>query len=135
MSAKAAIVVLLFVAMDVAVISAIIYTAVRTYWSPIADRFPPRPVAEDAIHKRFQSFGAVILNLTWCIHVAADGDYLHLSPALSARLIGIRPASIPWEAIEPVRPSRPGRRIRRAVVAGITLDMPRWCLELVAPRE
>lgn len=133
MSGPVTFVVLLFIAVDVFIAVAITHTAVRTYWSPIADRYPPRDIAPDAILREFQSFGAVILSLSWCIHTAADERFLHLRPALLARLIGIRSASIPWDQIAPVRPARPGRRPRRGVVAGITLDMPRWCLELAAP--
>jgi len=132
MGGRLAIVVVILIVMELMVVSAVIYAAVRAYWSPIADRFPPREPASDAVRRHFQSFGAVLLNLGWCIHVAADDRYLHLRPARFARLIGIRPASIPWEAITP-DPSDRRRRVRRANVGGHSIEGPRWCIDLAAP--
>lgn len=127
-------VMLMIVAAELAVVIALLPAVIAAYWTPIADRYPPRTIADGARHVRFQSFNAAFLSLAWCIHVAADETHLHLRPILPARLLGLREASIPWPGIEAdLTDTR--RRTRRACIAGHHLDMPRWCLELATPRR
>lgn len=122
---------LALVAVELAVVLAVLPTAVATWWSPIAERYPARDVGPDATRRRYQSFRSAILSLSWCFHVAADQRYLHLSPTFLARLMGVRGASIPWQGID-IDPADARRRTRRAFVADQQLDAPRWCLDRAA---
>lgn len=133
MDGPANMVVAFIILCDLALAGLIITTAVRACWTPIVEAFPPRDIAPGAVRRNFQSFGAGLLNLTWCIHTAADARFLHLRPCLFARLLGLRDTSIPWEHVHLDAHDRRRRR-RRVSIAGHSLDGPRWALELADPR-
>lgn len=116
--------------MDAMVISAIA-SASRAAWRPLAEAFPPRMPAADAVVKRRQSFRLNWFNFGGCIHVAVDAGHLHLTPAAIARWFGARATSIPWDQIRIVKS---GRKWIDAKVLTITLRGPAWCLSLVEPR-
>lgn len=140
MSGQLSLLIAMLVGVELFVVAAIVYASVNAYWTPLAERFPPREIAPGAVRRNFQSFGATILNLGWCIHVAADEECMHLRPALFARMIGVRPASIPWTEITPLATQKPwwaggSGRLGRAIIAGHTIEMPRWCIDLAEPPQ
>ncbi len=100
-------------------------------WKPMVAAHPPREPAEDAVRRRFQSFGLGIVNMGFSIHVAADEQYLHLTPVLPLRLFGAMPCSIAWSALEPVRRGNRPVRAARLRPGGYLLSGPKWCMELV----
>lgn len=109
-------------------IAVIASAAFRLLWNPMLSAFPARPPAPDAVRRRFQSFGLGIVNMGLSIHAAVDDDALHLTPLAVWRWLGAQPASIPWDAMEPVGTS--GRVVR---VNGHRLDGPKWCMSLARP--
>ncbi|MEE3002019.1 MAG: hypothetical protein VX908_04895 [Planctomycetota bacterium] len=103
-------------------------SALRALWNPLAKAFPAREPAPDAVSKSFQSFSYGIVNLGFSIHVSADSDALHLTPIRFMQWFGALPASVPWDAMEPVKKSRHKVRVNGQVLQG-----PKWCMELAAP--
>lgn len=101
---------------------------VRTGWGTWHGAFPAREPAPGAVRRGFQSFSVGLVNLGLCVHVAVDEEFLHLSPALLARGLGLRAVSIPWSAIE-MKGTFPIRQ-RRATIHGVTVFGPAWCLDL-----
>lgn len=118
-----------FVAVDIAVIGAI-FSLVSAQLRELAAKFPPRPARPDAVWRRYQSFRFGMSNFGKCIHVGVDEECLHLVPATLARWFGARPMSIPWDAITPG--ARMGAMLR-ATIAGTEILGPAWCLELARP--
>lgn len=112
-------------------IAAIASAAFRLLWNPMLAAYPPRPPTEDAIKRRYQSFGMGIVNMGGSIHVAADADYLHMTPLWLWRILGARSASIPWSAMRPVGPI--GRYGRTVMVGTHRLVGPNWCMSLASP--
>jgi hypothetical protein len=107
----------------------ILWAIVHFGWAPIAEKFPARAPAAEAVTRRFQSFRIGFLNLGFSIHVTADEHHLHLEPAAYLRLAKARTVSVPWEAINVEKRSRSGRWIT------VTIDKwkimgPAWCLQL-----
>lgn len=94
-------------------------------WRPLASRFPPVPPSPGAVRRNFQTFSVDLINLGFCIHVAADETHLHMFPAFVARFFRITPVSIPWDEM------RPGSMGRMKVGAN-SIYMPRWCRDLAA---
>ncbi len=109
----------------------IIWAAMKFGWGPLAADFPPRPVHDQAVRKKFQSFRLGLLNLGWSVHVAVDEGHLHLEPAAWMRTFGAKAASIPWERIEVVKHGRGAWMTAR--IGPHTLAGPAWCLELAEP--
>ena len=103
---------------------------ISSMWNPIMRQWSPREPAENAVRRNFQSFSLGLLNLGLSIHVAADDAYLHLQPARFIRWMGAVPASIPWNAMEPMA----GRKGTAVKLGPHTMIGPRWCMELVSPR-
>lgn len=109
-------------------IVAIAAAAFHFIWRPVLAAYPAREPAPGAVRRRFQSFGLGIMNLAGSIHAAVDDEYLHLVPLWIFRILGARPASIPWSALTPV-----GRTGRVARLGACRIDGPEWCMKLVAP--
>ncbi len=105
--------------------------AFKLLWQPMVAAHPPVEPAEDAVRRRFQSFGLGIVNMGFSIHVAADEKFLHLTPILPLRFFGAVPCSIPWSALEPIRRGTRPVRSARLRPGRYTLTGPRWCMELV----
>ncbi len=124
-------VVAIAVALELVVFTAVFY-GLRLAWQSAVGRFPRRAPAPDAVSRRFQSFRLGLFNLGGCIHASADEAHLHLEPVGLLRRIGLRPASVPWDAIKVVRRSRSGRwaSVR---IGSHTLQGPAWCLDLADP--
>ena len=106
----------------------IIGTALRGLWNPVSSKYPGREPAPDAVRRSFQSFSYGMLNLGFSIHVAADDEYLHLTPLKFFLWFGAVPASIPWSVMQPIAGS--SRKVR---LDGQTLQGPKWCMELAHP--
>ena len=117
------------VVLDVVVVFGIVVPAiVRGSWGALAVRFPAVEAGPGAVRREFQSFKFGLLNLGWSVHVEVDDAYLHLRPALMARLMGCRAMSVPWEEVRAT-----GARFlgNRSVMIGQTrVSGPAWCLDL-----
>ena len=124
--------IVLFVVIDLLVAFSLIAGSLKLLWNPLHSAYPPRTPADDAIRKELQSFRIGLLNLSYCIHTAVDGNHLHLTPATLVRWLGAKPTSIPWDAIEVLKRSRFGQsmivRVGKRRIAG-----PAWCLGLAEP--
>jgi hypothetical protein len=108
----------------------VVRTLIRAAWDSLADRFPPRSVAADAIRRNFQTFAIDWVNLGHCVHAAADRAHLHLLPARFLRWFGCRPISIPWGEVA-IQKRR--RSVVTAKIGGATVKGPAWCLSLADP--
>lgn len=108
--------------------------AVRRGWSRLAERYPARPAAGDAVTRSGQSFRVGLMPFIRGVHVTVDDDHLHLSPARPFAMLGALPISLPWDQVLPTDAS-PRRGAIRATVDEIDLVGPTWCLELADPRE
>jgi hypothetical protein len=109
----------------------ILFTIVHRGWGPLPRAYPARTPDDDAVRRSYQSFRLGLMNLGYCIHVAADEKYLHLVPIKPLRILGGRTASIPWDAIRIENRSRRGKWITTRVGTH-TLRGPSWCLELAS---
>lgn len=130
---QVALVISLFLTVDAVVVWALLRGAAAG-WNRLAQAHPPVAAAEPSETRRFQSFALGIFNLGYCIHVTADPDRLHLTPVRPLRLLGMRPMSLPWNALE-LRP--PGwrkswrtARVRPSAGSGLDLHGPAWCMGL-----
>lgn len=121
------------IAFDLLVIALILRTVAGTAWNPIAKEFPPVEPGPDARARRFQSFSLGLLNLGFCIHTAADADYLHLTPIAPLRKLGMRPLSLPRRVIHTVKPGALPHRRRIALGRGREIAGPAWCLDPAEP--
>lgn len=121
-------VIMAVVVADLIFVPLVISVLVRGGWNPIAERFPSREPNGDAVTKHFQSYKVGLLNLGFMVHTSVDDMCLHLRPAWFGRRIGMKGASVPWEAIDPVR--RRGRRYAEVKIGNHTVFGPRWALEL-----
>lgn len=117
------------IAFDVVVIAVIIRAAAQAAWNPIARDYPPVEPGPDARARRFQSFSLGMLNLGFCIHAAADADYLHLTPIAPLRRLGMRPLSLPRRVIHTVKPGALPHRRRIALGRGREIAGPAWCID------
>lgn len=88
-----------------------------------SEKYPAVEPSPGAIRRNFQSCSVEFVNLGFSMHLIADEDYLHARPTLLARIFGIRPTSIPWQAIQTGRFG--GLRID-----SYTIRIPRWCRDL-----
>lgn len=103
-------------------------------WNPLAERFPHRNPAQDAVRKDFQSLSVGLFNLGWMIHVIVDDEYLHLEPSAICRWIGLKSTSVPWDEVRPVRRSATGwwATVR---IGNTTMRGPAWCFSLAGMPE
>lgn len=124
--------VVLFVGMMGVVFGLILPALVRASWGRWHQVFPAGPPAPGAVTKRCQSFSVGLLNLGYGVHVSVDQEHLHLTPTLLCRGFGLRPVSVPWDAVQVVGAFPFGRR--RALIAGVKVIGPAWCLDVAAGR-
>lgn len=127
-----ALVVVAIALFDVLVVAVLLPMIVRAQYGAIPNAHPPIDPAPDAVRRGFQSFSFGVLNLGLGVHVLADARHLHLRPARVPRLIGMRPASVPWEAIT-LRPPGVWSGRRSARIAGCEVKGPAWCMNLAEP--
>lgn len=121
-------VVVIVVLADLVFVPLVLYALVRGAWSPLVERYPAREPAADAVEKQFQSYKIGLFNLGFMIHTAVDDACLHLRPAKLGRMLGMKPVSIPWEEITPIR--RRGKNYAEVKIGTDTMLGPRWALEL-----
>ena len=100
-------------------------------WTPIARQYPPQPLADDAITRRFQSFKLGIINLGWSIHASIDSRYLHLRPVTFLRWFGAIPMSIGWGDLSKLHAG--GTSVY--LTGGHRLVGPAWCFEMLKARK
>lgn len=113
---------------DLVVVPLLVWAMVNAQWTPLVARYPARPISPDAVRRDFQSYRIGLLNLGGMLHTAVDDAHLHLLPAAFGRLCRMRPVSVPWEAIEPVR--RRGNRHAEVKFGTETVVGPSWALGL-----
>lgn len=124
-----ALLVALVLAVDAVVVWVIVRGAVGG-WNKLAAEHAPTVPIEPSETRRFQSFALGLINLGFCIHVTADPERLHLTPVLPMRVLGLRPLSLPWSAIE-LKPAGRRKRWRTARLGpGLDLHGPAWALGL-----
>lgn len=116
------------IVVSIAVVLVVVPMIVRRTWGRWVPAFVPQPHEDGAVTRRYQSFNVGLLNLGHGVHVTVDSRFLHLRPSMFTSVFGIRPVSIPWEAIR-VDGTFPFKR-RNAMIAGVPLIGPAWCLEM-----
>jgi hypothetical protein len=111
----------------------VIALAMRLIWTPVARRHPARPILDGAVRQSFQSvsFGP-FRRLNSCMIITADDAGLHLEPMPPFAWLGSGRASIPWNQLEELRPSRLGGTMT-ARVNGRAITGPAWAMQLAAP--
>jgi hypothetical protein len=87
------------VCIDALIVGAILHTAGQSL-RELSAAFPQQPTLEGTPTCSFQSVSIGLINLGGCVHIAIDGNSLHLSPTWFARRLGMKPASIPHACIK-----------------------------------
>ncbi|MEE2906402.1 MAG: hypothetical protein VX527_01070 [Planctomycetota bacterium] len=105
----------------------IILAVFHGLWRPVARNYPEQEHGEDAITRKFQSFGLGIVNMGFSIHATVDASYLHIRPVTWLRVLGASPMSIPWDAMKPKGAT--GRVV--SLTDGPRLEGPKWCFTLL----
>jgi hypothetical protein len=123
--------VLIFAAVDAAVIPLVIRAVIVSTWGDLEKRFPGRPPAPDAVVREFQSLRIGSTNYGGCVHLGVDAGCPHLLPARFVRWFGAGPISVPWERIYGVRPARRGPMMTLSI-GETALAAPRWAIEPAA---
>lgn len=121
------------VSVDLMVVGALLNLC-ATQLRQLAAAFPATTPLPDAVRRNFQSFSLGLMNLGFSIHVAADAQFLHLTPVKFLRALGAPAMSIPWDAIKLEPTTRPGRATRKAMVQSTRIAGPAWCMELAGER-
>lgn len=117
-----------FVVTDIMVVGALFHTLSQNL-REFSTKFPAVEPLPNAERRRFQSFKFGFTSLGGSVHVAVDERHLHLTPTRAARWLGMRPLSVPWEAITIVGKATIGSSLR-AKIAGEDVLGPAWCLSL-----
>jgi len=127
-----AILVTVFVIMDLVIIGAVLYAAGRSSGlGELAQRNPSRPPLPGAVRREFQGLAAGMIKLGGCFHITVDETHLHIDPSWFARrLVRMKPMSVPWERVVLAKDDRGTGRWARALVDGVDIRAPRWCLDL-----
>ncbi|MCC7388000.1 MAG: hypothetical protein IT431_04445 [Phycisphaerales bacterium] len=128
MGSSVVLIVALVILADLVIVPLIVMAVVSGTWSPLADRYPAQALGADAVRRDFQSYKVGIMNLGFSIHTAVDERHLHLLPAMLGRWMRMRPVSVPWEAVEPVR--RRGAKYAEVRIGKETVVGPAWALGL-----
>ncbi len=113
-------------------LAALIWVIFKIGWSPLIRRYPACEPAPEAVRKSYQSFSVGLINLGLSVHVAADDQYLHLTPLLVLRWLGAGPISVPWSSIT----IKKRGKVTKTVTASFdstTVCGPAWCLDLADP--
>ena len=94
-------------------------------WRPMFAEFPPVEPKPDAVRRSFQSFSVGYVNMGLSINVAADDEFLHLTPLKIWQALGARPTSLPWSTLK-----KSGQRT--AILGKTRIVGPQWCVELIS---
>ena len=112
----------LVTATDLFIVVALFSNLRSSMWKPLADAFPARPPAPDAVRREFQSLKMGIFNLGYCAHLTADAEHLHVEPAAFLRWFRMTSMSIPWDEVRVKKRSGNGKwitvRIRNVDLSG-----------------
>ncbi len=122
----------LFVACELFVALTIVSLIVRASWKPLEADFPARQPNTASYGRKFQSFAIGLVNYGYSIHVVIDDECLHLRPIWLVSRFGLKPVSIPWEAIQPIKYAKSTRKTMRVKIRKQTITGPKWCFELIA---
>jgi hypothetical protein len=87
------------VCIEALIVGAIVHTAGQSL-RELSAAFPQQPALEGTPRRNFQSVSIGFINLGGSVHIAIDGNCLHLFPTWLARRLGMKPASIPHACIE-----------------------------------
>ena len=121
----------LIVAFDLFIAVTVIGLVVRSSWKPLEAVFPARRPSDASFGRNFQSFSFGLANYGFSIHVVIDDEYLHLSPIWFLSKLGMKPISIPWDAIEPLSTRWLAGKTTRVRIRKQTVVGPKWCFELL----
>jgi len=121
----------LIIAFDLLVAATVVSLLFRISWKPLEPHFSAQPPSETSYGRKFQSFSIGPVNYGFAIHVIIDDQYLHLSPAWIVSRFGLKPISIPWNAIQPLSPTMPTGKTARVQARKQTITGPEWCFELL----
>ncbi len=125
----------LVIAFDLFVIATVIGLLVRIAWKPLERSFPVRQPSEPSYGRKFQTFCIGQVNFGGCIHVILDDDYLHLTPVWFLGRLGMKPISIPWDAVQPLPASILSGKMARVQIGKQKITGPKWCFELIMQRS
>ena len=106
---------------------------VRRGWGRWHVAFPAVAPDPGGVARRNQSFSVGLLNLGYGVHVVADASHLHLTPGALCRGFGLRPVSIPWDAVG-ILGAFPFGRLR-AKIGGVRVIGPAWCLGMARGQD
>jgi hypothetical protein len=128
-------IVMIFVFVDGVIVFVVVPALIRESWGAIADTHPairkpfdrvlPGGISTPATWRGFQSMSADMINMGWCMHIGVDDWGIHLHPARLGRLFGLKPASVPWEAISP---KKRRKRFCTVLIRGVSVKGPTWAL-------
>lgn len=126
--------VMLFFVVDAIVVCGIIGAFTNALWTPLVKRFPEQVIGPDSFRKNFQSISIGSVSFGFCVHMAADDDFLHWIPVRFLRIFGCKTISIPWSSVQPIS-KQPFLQKRLAKIVllekkGQTITVPRWCLDV-----
>lgn len=127
-------IVVIVVAMDAIIITALFSSLRSSMWGPLASAYPGLPTAPDGIRREFQSIKIGLFNLGWSVHLAVDDHCLHIEPTRYLRWFRLTKISIPWEEIRFKSRSRFGLGVT-IQVRQTTLCGPEWAFGLAEPQQ
>ncbi len=122
----------LVLAFDLLIGATVVGLILRYTWKPLERSFPAREPSEPFVVRKFQSFEIGYASFGFSVHVTIDDNCLHLTPAWIIRRFGMKPMSIPWEAIQPLPESYSRQKRTKVKISKQTITGPKWCFELVA---
>ncbi|MBU6414091.1 MAG: hypothetical protein KGS45_11530 [Planctomycetes bacterium] len=123
-----ALIVFLFVVVDLVVVGAVMTAAIEGVLGKLAKKFPAQPIGLNAKRRNFQSMSSGLVNLGFCIHIATDEQHLHILPTAFLRLFKAKPMSIPWDKVD-LQPEQPRKRWLNVRAEGSDLTLPAWILD------
>ena len=122
----------LIIVFDLLLAATVVGLIVRSSWKPLEVFFPAQVPSDTSYGRKFQSFSFGLVNYGFSIHVVIDDEFLHLTPIWIVSQFGLKPISIPWEAIEPLPTTKSAIRTLRVKIRKQTVIGPKWCFELIA---
>ena len=118
-----AILVAAFLALDAIIIGSVFYVLGQSL-RELSAAFPAHAELPGTPRKHFQSMSLGMLNMGGCVHVAIDGNHLHLYPSLFARWIGMKQVSIPHASLQFTNTTATGRKSKRRGLVSVKIRVP-----------